>query len=113
MLSNSIVSLYSAADYFTVDLLTDRRDWYMEGDTVTISCQLVTENNSLQWFKDGNSITNSDRFEIMRDGKLHTLFIRAVKLEDRGDYSVLVKNCRRQTIVHVEGNLLRRNKYHR
>ena len=86
--------------YFTEDLNTNP---CREGETATLYCELIEENNSLQWFKDGHEIIESDRYRIDKEGRQHRLTLLHVQLEDKGEYSVLVKNCRRQTFLEIEG----------
>ena len=94
------MSIIIFTGYFTEHLKTNS---CREGDTATSYCELIEENNSLQWFKDGREITESDRHRILKGGRRHRLTIQHVKLKDKGEYSVMVKNCRRQTFLEVEG----------
>ena len=72
-----------------------------------MSCRLIEDNNSLRWFKDGLEIKcETDRYRIDIEGRQHILTIQMVKLEDKGEYSVLVKNCKRQIILDVEGKVI-------
>ena len=100
MIISSTLAVIVFIGYFTVDLNTNP---CREGDTATLYCELIEENNSLQWFKDGHEITESNRYRIEKEGRQHRLTILHVQLEDKGEYSVLVKNCRQKSFLNVEG----------
>ena len=102
MIISSTLEMIIFTGYFTENLNTNS---CREGYTATLYCELIEENNSLQWFKDGHEVIESDRYRILKGGRQHRLTIKHVKLEDKGEYSIMVKNCRRQTRLEVEGKV--------
>lgn len=45
-----------------------------------------------QWLHDGKPIKADGRIKIIEDGNLYKLDITDVKLEDKGEYKVIIKN---------------------
>ena len=60
--------------------------------SVTCSIQKGSQPFVFQWYKNGDLIKSSDRYEVQTFSKLTTLNIDKVTRLDSGNYTCLVKN---------------------
>lgn len=64
------------------------------GSAATIHCETITQQYSLDWRKDLQPITQSERIERKdtADGFEHSLTIYSVRKSDEGEYGVVIKD---------------------
>jgi hypothetical protein len=60
----------------------------MEKQAVSLSCTLSKVKLKVQWYKDGEEITNDGRYKIVQEGKIYKLVIENASLADRGVYKL-------------------------
>ena len=75
----------------------------LEGDTITLACELNKPNKPAMWLRDGEQITVADGYEIIVDGNVHKLVIRRASFDDEAEYTIMVGNNESSTMVFVEG----------
>jgi hypothetical protein len=64
----------------------------MEKQKVQLSCTLSKPKLNVQWFKDGEEITNDGKFKFVQEGKVYKLLIDNASLEDKGVYKLKYKD---------------------
>lgn len=77
----------------------------MEGDTLTLICEVNKPGVIAMWLKDGEQITITDGYEITVDGCHHILTIPHATLDDEAEYTVMIGNEESTGLVLIEGNI--------
>ena len=77
----------------------------MEGDTLTLICEVNKPGVIAMWLKDGEQITVTDGYEITVDGCRHILTIPDATLDDEAEYTVMIGNEESTGLVLIEGNI--------
>ena len=78
-------------------------------DQTFLSAQVSHTNRQSIWLKDGDTITVSARVNIVTDGKIHKLEIKSPRLQDVGEYMLMVDHlaCSHQFVLEgMKTNLL-------
>ena len=75
----------------------------IEGDTVTLECQMSRADLPATWLKDGKSLPKNDRYTITTDGTYHRLTIKNCSLDEEAEYTVQVASLSSKSTVWVEG----------
>ena len=70
---------------FTVPLADVRT---VEGETVTLSCEVSRPNAEVRWLKDDAILHQDNRFQKTNDGCARRLTIHLATLEDEAEYTV-------------------------
>lgn len=60
----------------------------MEKQSVQLSCTLSKPKLKVQWFKNGEEITNDGRFKFVQEGKVYKIVIENATLADKGVYKL-------------------------
>jgi hypothetical protein len=75
---------------------------YYENQNANLTCYLKNQNDSVLWFKGDNSIVNTEKYYIMKDGPIRTLVINNLNNNDSGSY--LCKN-QLNLLQYIEFNI--------
>jgi hypothetical protein len=59
---------------------------------VSFECELNKPLINVKWFKNGKELTDSSKYEYVRDGTKHFLHIKQVDGKDEGDYTVVIQS---------------------
>lgn len=65
-----------------------------EGETATLSVEVIDENYDVVWMKDNQIIQPNERIMMSNVGKNKKLILKNVNIQDRGYYTVLCKDQR-------------------
>jgi len=87
--SSSEVGPITAKDLIKFTIPLEDQDVKIE-DSVELMCEVNKDNLSTTWYKDGNVLKSSDRYNIVQDGRRHRLLIKDVTLDDESEYSCKV-----------------------
>jgi len=87
--SSSEVGPITAKDLIKFTIPLEDQDVKIE-DSVELMCEVNKDNVSTTWYKDGNVLKSSDRYNIVQDGRRHRLLIKDVTLDDESEYSCKV-----------------------
>lgn len=74
------------------------------GDDVVLSCELSRASTPVRWLRDGKSIRNSQKYELVTEGTRAMLVVHAVSLRDSGQYSCETEASKTTATVCVEGD---------
>lgn len=79
----------------------------VEGDTVTLECEVSKPDTEGTWFKDEIEILPDvdDKYDVAVKDTVHELTIHEVAPLDEGDYTVQVGEETSSTVLTVEGRL--------
>ncbi|XP_038412353.1 obscurin isoform X18 [Canis lupus familiaris] len=72
------------------------------GDDVVLSCELSRASTPVRWLRDGKSIRNSQKYELVTEGTRAMLVVHAVSLRDSGQYSCETEASKTTATVCVE-----------
>lgn len=78
----------------------------VEGDTLTLVCEVNKPGVVAMWLKDGEQITITDGYEITVDGCRHILTIPDVTLDDEAEYTIMIGSEESTGLVLIEGKVL-------
>lgn len=73
-----------------------------EEATATLECEVSRENAEVQWFRDGQDIRKSKKYEIIVDGHKRTLLIHNCTLDDSRTYTCAAKDFKTSCFLNVE-----------
>ncbi|CAC5373138.1 MYBPC1 [Mytilus coruscus] len=88
-------------DYFTNDLAIYPTK-PIEGNTISISCEVKQKNMSSVWYKNGSPLISSDKIKCDINDKQHTLEIHNAELSDSAVYCIYIEGVKRQIELQVE-----------
>ncbi|WAR10976.1 TITIN-like protein, partial [Mya arenaria] len=74
----------------------------VQGDAVTLTCEVNKPNRPAMWLRDGEQVTIADGYEIIVDGNVHSLVIRQASLEHEAEYTCMIGNADTTTTLYVE-----------
>ena len=88
-----------------VGILKPLKDQHcLEGETVTLSCEVVDKNYSAKWFKNGEPITiDGKKYKDVKQVKKRMLLIHDTDMDDQCQYSCECKGETTSCMVTVEG----------
>lgn len=72
----------------------------------TFTVKLSQPKVDVKWYKNGQEILPSDKYNIVSTGTTRKLTIKTVKFDDQDEYSCVAANVTTKTTLKVEGNLL-------
>lgn len=75
----------------------------IEGDTVTLECEVNKPDIDGVWFKDNMELAPDEKFEPIVEGVIQALTIQNVELEDEAEYSIEVPGDSSTATLWVEG----------
>ena len=75
----------------------------IEGETVTLQCEVSKPDVDGVWFKDNLELAPDEKFEPILDGVMQALTIHDVELEDEAEYSIEVPGDSSTATLWVEG----------
>nr|XP_023671298.1 obscurin [Paramormyrops kingsleyae] len=58
-----------------------------ESENIILTTELMSENVSVRWFRDGVELKDGIKYEIKKDGLTRTLIVKSTELKDSGTYS--------------------------
>ena len=90
-------------DYFITSL--DNKE-VLEGYDVKFECEVIEENTTAIWYKDGKELMSSESHVISTCGKKHCLEIVTADVSDAGIYSVNINNRERCAQLKITGIVL-------
>lgn len=61
----------------------------MEHQEATFSCQLNKAGASVKWLKNGEELTNSDKYEISSADACYTLKVRDATVDESAEYTIV------------------------
>ncbi|XP_053324277.1 obscurin [Spea bombifrons] len=76
----------------------------VEGDSVTLRCELTKSGASLEWRKEDKTLQPSDKYKVLQDGLIAELVINNADLHDTGKYTCVCGD--KQTAANVTINAL-------
>lgn len=68
-------------------------------------CEVNKDDVSVEWLKDGETLTPSNKHIIQTEGRRHSLVIKDVDQSDVAEYSVVVGDRKSQAKLHLDGEL--------
>lgn len=75
----------------------------IEGETVTLQCEVSKPDVDGVWFKDNVELAPDEKFEPILDGVFQALTIHDVELEDEAEYTIEVPGDSSTATLWVEG----------
>lgn len=75
----------------------------LEGESATYTCEVSNENVPVSWFKDGRHIHPSKKYDITSQGKVHSLVVHDLTIEDEADYTAVAGNQETTAYLYVDG----------
>lgn len=75
----------------------------IEGDTVTLTCEVNLPDRPARWFKDRQEIFPSDTCILKVEGTVHTLTIPSASLEAEAEYTICIDGKSSTALLLVEG----------
>jgi len=75
----------------------------VEGDTVTLECQISKANVEVAWLKDGKPVNTDEKHVIQVDESWHRLTLPSVGLEEEAEYTVQIGDQSTKAMLWVEG----------
>lgn len=75
----------------------------LEGDSVTLTCEVNIPDLPVRWFKDNVEIFPMEERQQKTEGTIHTLTIPKATLEDEAEYTVWIGGKKSKALLLVEG----------
>lgn len=75
----------------------------LEGGSAVLSAITSTERSDVTWLGPQQAAVAGERCELRRDGRVHSLIIHNVAMEDAGTYTCLSPHDQMQFDVNVRG----------
>ena len=72
------------------------------GISVTFECEVTKDGATAEWYKDGQPIGRSTKYQIKVEGKVHQLVIHDVDDADVEDYAIVVKGNKCKASLTVD-----------
>lgn len=66
-------------------------------------CEVNKDDVSVEWLKDGETLTPSNKHIIQTEGRRHSLVIKDVDQSDVAEYSVVVGDKKSLAKLHLDG----------
>ena len=76
----------------------------VEGDTITLVCEVNKPGTPAMWLRDDEQIMPGDGYDISVDGLTYTLKIPSATIDHEADYTIMLGNIESTSQVFVEGN---------
>lgn len=78
-----------------------------EKDEARFELEVSREPKTFQWFKGTQELESDDKFEILQEGKRHTLVVKSARYSDEAKYSFEAEDKRTSGKLIIEGRLCR------
>lgn len=76
-----------------------------EEATATLECEVSRENAEVQWFRDGQEIRKTKKYEMVVDGRKRALLIHDCTPDDSRSYTCDAKDFKTSCFLSVEREL--------
>lgn len=76
-----------------------------EKDEAKFELEISREPKSFRWLKGSQELSNDDKFELLVEGKRHTLVIKSAKYEDEAKYMFEAEDKRTFGKLIIKGKL--------
>lgn len=73
-----------------------------EEATATLECEVSRENAEVRWFRDGQDIRKTKKYEMIVDGRKRALVIHDCALDDSRTYTCDAKDFKTSCFLSVE-----------
>uniref|UniRef100_A0A8C4UEI0 Titin n=1 Tax=Falco tinnunculus TaxID=100819 RepID=A0A8C4UEI0_FALTI len=73
-----------------------------EEATAILECEVSRENAKVKWFKNGEEIHKTKKYDIISDGRIRKLIIRGCTLDDAKTYTCDAKDFKTSCFLNVE-----------
>lgn len=73
-----------------------------EAATATLECEVSRENAEVRWFRDGQEIRKTKKYEMIVDGRKRALVIHDCTLDDSKTYACDAKDFKTSCFLNVE-----------
>lgn len=73
-----------------------------EEATATLECEVSRENAEVQWFRDGQEIRKTKKYEMIVDGRKRALLIHDCTMDDSRSYTCDSKDFKTSCFLSVE-----------
>lgn len=73
-----------------------------EAATATLECEVSRENAEVRWFRDGQEIRKTKKYEMIVDGRKRALVIQDCTLDDSRTYACDAKDFKTSCFLNVE-----------
>ena len=75
-----------------------------EFQTIELMCETNRENLPVEWFKDSKLVETNEHFSLENNGRIHSLIIHDVLMNDQGSYTCQIKSNGKTTIATLKVN---------
>lgn len=73
-----------------------------EEATAILECEVSRENAKVKWFKNGEEIHKTKKYDIISDGRVRKLIIHGCTLDDAKTYTCDAKDFKTSCFLNVE-----------
>jgi titin len=73
-------------------------------ETATFTCEVSRDDAEVEWLTKNETIEPSEKFEISREGRKHSLTVHDLQPEDSGEYTARVGGHDTSASLTVTGN---------
>lgn len=77
-----------------------------EGKPFTFTCEVTKPNAKARWLRDGLELTPEEGYEIIVDGKTHTLTKKVAELNDKGKFTAVIEGKSTAATLNVTGKVV-------
>lgn len=74
-----------------------------EKDEARFECEVSRQPKTLRWLKGSQEIATDDKFEVLQEGKRHTLVIKSAAYEDEAKYMFEAEDKRTSAKLVIQG----------
>lgn len=79
-----------------------------EKDEAKFELEISREPKSFRWLKGSQELSNDDKFELVVEGKRHTLFVKSARYEDEAKYMFEAEDKRSSGKLIIKGKRCQR-----
>lgn len=76
-----------------------------EKDEARFECELSREAKTFRWLKGSQELKADDKFDILTEGKRHTLILKSAAYEDEAKYMLEVEDKRTSAKLVIQGKI--------
>lgn len=74
-----------------------------EKDEARFELEVSREPKSFRWMKGSQELSSNDRYELVVEGKRHTLLVKSARYEDEGKYMFEAEDKRTSGKLIIQG----------
>lgn len=74
-----------------------------EKDEARFECEVSRQPKTHRWLKGSQEITTDDKFEVLQEGKRHTLVVKSAAFEDEAKYMFEAEDKRTSAKLVIQG----------